>query len=98
MSDQNVASLVIAGLRLDEDTKMGLIPETLANASKYKPVVCEILQTASADCLSKKNAKSKDARFDYQSLAVVEKMGLFTKSILFAVMVGVYSSIYCKSS
>ena len=98
ISDQNVALLVTAGLRLDDDTKMGLIPEAQTNTSNEQPVVCEILQTAVADYLSKKNAISKHTIFDCQSLELAERMGLFTKNILFAVMDCVYSNTYRKSS
>ena len=98
LSDQNIASLVIVGLRLDDDAKMGLIPEIPANTCHKKSVVCEILQTAVADYLSKKNVTSKYVRLDDLSSAVADRMGLFTRSILFAVMNGVYSNIVTSHS
>ncbi|MCZ2809677.1 MAG: adenosylcobinamide amidohydrolase [Candidatus Bathyarchaeota archaeon] len=91
-SDPNVASFIIAALRLDEDAKLGLIPEIPVNRCDEKLVVCEILQTAVADYLSKKNVTSKDDRLDYLSSAVADRMGSFTRSILFAVMNAVYSN------
>jgi hypothetical protein len=96
LSDQNVASLVIAALRLDDDAKMGLIPETPTNTTKERLMVCEILQTAVTDYLSKKNVTSKSVRTDYQSPTAADQMGLFTKNILFAVLNCVYSGIYCR--
>lgn len=96
ISDQNVASLVIAGLRLEDDLKAGLIPETPIKTSNEQMMVCEILQTALADYLSNKGSKSKDDRFDHKSLNVAQRMGLSTQNILFSVMTKVYSNIYCK--
>ncbi|MBE0512380.1 adenosylcobinamide amidohydrolase [Candidatus Bathyarchaeota archaeon] len=93
LSDQNIGSLVIAGLRLDEDAKLGLIPEIPVNACDEKFVVCEILQTAVADYLSKKDVTSRYVGLDDLSSAVADKLGLFTRSILFAVMKGVYSNV-----
>jgi hypothetical protein len=46
LSDQNIGSLVIARLRLDDDAKTGLIPD---GSSDKKSVVCEMLQTAVTD-------------------------------------------------
>jgi len=96
LSDQNVASLVIAGLRLDEDAKMSLIPEIPANASSQSPLVGEIFQTAVANYLSKKNVTSKPVRLDDSSSAVAEQIGLVTRNILLAIMNCVYSNLFCK--
>ena len=89
-SDPNVASLVIAALRLDDDAKLGLIPEISVNRFDEKLVVCEILQTAVMDYLSKNNVTGKDYRLDYMGSAVTKRMGPFTRSILFAIMNAVY--------
>jgi len=94
LSDQNIGSLVIAGLRLDDDAKTGLIP---VDTSDKKSVVCEILQTIVADYLSKKDVASEYIGPDLGS-PVADKMGLFTRSILFAVMNSVYSNIVANNS
>jgi phosphatidylglycerophosphatase A len=91
-SDPNVASFVIAALRLDDDAKLGLIPEIPVNRLDEKSVVCEILQTAVMDYLSKNNVTSKDYRLNDISSAVAKRMGPFTRSVLFAVMNAVYSN------
>ena len=91
-SDPNVASFVIAALRLDDDAKLGLIPEIPVNRFDEKSVVCEILQTAVMDYLSKNNVTSKDYRLGDISSAVAKRVGPFTRSILFAVMNAVYSN------
>jgi iron complex transport system ATP-binding protein len=98
LSDQNVTSLVVASFRFDEDAKIGLIPENLANTNNEKPVICEILQTAVTDYLSKKSVTPKYVEPDDPNSANINRMGLFTRSILFAVMNGVYSNIIADHS
>jgi len=94
LSDQNIGSLVIAGLRLDDDAKMDLIP---FDAYDEKSVICGILQNAVADYLSKKDGKSEHIGPDLGS-AIGDKMGFFTRNILFAVMNSVYSNIVARNS
>ena len=94
--DQNIAALVIAGLRLDEDAKTGLIPENPANEYGRNFVLSRILQKAVTDYLSKEKKAYKYVRPDYLSSIFAEKMGWFTRSILSAVMYSVYSDFLEK--
>ena len=87
--DPEVASLVIAALRLDDDAKMGLIPVDMCDKSQ----VCGILQTAARDCLYDKSVASKYLKLDDKNLAAVHRLGPFTRSILAAIMNGVCSNI-----
>jgi adenosylcobinamide hydrolase len=91
LCDQNIAALVIAGIRLDEDAKTGLIPENPANEYGRNFVLNKILQKAVTDYLSKDKSSYKYVRPDYLSSIFAEKMGWFTRSILSAVMYAVYS-------
>jgi adenosylcobinamide hydrolase len=93
LSDQNIAALVIAGLRLDEDAKTGLIPENPANEYGRNFVLSKILQKAVTDYLSKGKKSYRYVRPDYLSSIFAEKMGWFTRSILSAVMYAVYSDV-----
>jgi adenosylcobinamide hydrolase len=93
LSDQNIAALVIAGLRLDEDAKAGLIPENPANEYGRNFVLSKILQKAVTDYLSKGKKSYRYVRPDYLSSIFAEKMGWFTRSILSAVMYSVYSNV-----
>jgi len=93
LSDQNIAALVIAGLRLDEDAKAGLIPENPANEYGRNFVLSKILQKAVTDYLSKEKTSYSYVRPDYLSSIFAEKMGWFTRSILSAVMYSVYSNV-----
>ena len=92
LSDPNVASLVIAGLRLDDDVKNGLIPVGMFD----KSMVCGILQTAVMDCLCDKNVAKKYLKLDDTSLAAVDNLGPFTRSILAAIMSSLYSNMCGK--
>ena len=93
LEDQNIATLVIAGLRLDEDAKVDLIPENPANKYGKNFVLHKILQKAVTDYLSKGQKPSKFVRPDYLSSTFSEEMGWFTRSVLSAVMYSVYSNI-----
>ncbi len=98
LCDQNIAALVIAGLRLDEDAKTGLIPENPANEYGRNFVLSKILQKAVTDYLSKEQTSYKYVRPDYLSSVFAEKMGWFTRSILSAVMYSVYSNVLGNKS
>ncbi len=89
LSDPNVASLVVAGLRLDDDLKMGLIPVGKFNKSR----ICGILQTAVMNYFGEENAASRHIKIDDTSLATLDNLGQFTGSILSAIISSVYSNM-----
>jgi adenosylcobinamide amidohydrolase len=93
LCDQNIAAMVIAGLRLDEDAMTGLIPENPANEYGRNFVLSKILQKAVTDYLSKEKKAYRYVRPDYLSSVFAEKMGWLTRSILSAVMYSVYSNV-----
>ncbi len=86
--DPKVAPFVIAGLRLDDDVKVGLIPRGMFD----KSVVIGIFQTAVINCLCNKNP-SEDLKLDDTRLAAVDNLGPFVGSILGAIMSCVYSKM-----
>ncbi|MDG6223361.1 MAG: adenosylcobinamide amidohydrolase [Candidatus Bathyarchaeota archaeon] len=90
LADQNIAALVIAALRLDEDVKTNLIPEGKNNEETDDFVLHKILQKAVTDYLSKQEAEFKFVRPDYLSSTFSDEMGWFTRSVLSAVMHCVY--------
>jgi hypothetical protein len=92
LSDPKVVPLVIAGLRLDDDVKIGLIPKGMFDQS----MVVKTFQTAVINCLCTKNS-SKDLKLDDTSLTAVENLGPFAGSILAAIMNNVYSDMCSKS-
>jgi len=93
LSDQNIAGLVIAGLRLDEDANAGLIPENPANEYGRNFVLSKMLQKAVTDYMGKEETPYRYVRSDYLSSTFTDKMGFFTRSILSAVMYSVYSNV-----
>jgi iron complex transport system ATP-binding protein len=98
LSDQNIAALVIAGLRLDEDAKNDLIPENPANEYGKNFVLHKILQKAVIDYLSKEEKPSKHVRPDYLSSTYSDELGWFTRSVLSAVMHSVYLNVVANQS
>jgi len=90
LADQNIATLVIAGLRLDEDVRANLIPESPNNKETDSFVLHKILQKAVTDYLSNQEAEFKFVRPDYLRSTFSENMGWFTRSALSAVMHWVY--------
>jgi adenosylcobinamide amidohydrolase len=94
LSDQNIAALVIAGFRLDEDAKTGLIPANPENEYGRNFVLSRILQKAVTDYISKDKKSYSYVRPDYLSSISADKMGWFTRSILSGVMYSVYSKIF----
>ncbi len=91
--DQNLAALIIAGLRLDEDAKSDLIPENPENEYGRNFILHKILQKAVLDYLSKEIKPSKHVRPDYLSSTFSDELGWFTRSVLSAVMHSVYSNV-----
>lgn len=93
LSDQNIASLVIAALRLDEDAKVNLIPENPANDYGRNFVLHKILQKAVVDYMSNDGTSSKTVRPDYLSSIFSDRLGWFSRSIISAVMHSVYANV-----
>lgn len=91
LSDPKVVPLVIAGLRFDDDVKIGLIPKGIFD----KSMVVGIFQTAVINCLCNKNP-SEDLKLDDTSLTAVDNLGPFAGSILAAIMNSVYSNMCSK--
>ena len=98
LADQNVAALVIAALRLDEDVKTNSIPASTKTVEGDSFVLHKILQKAVADYLSKEETPFKYVRPDYLSSTFSDDMGWFTRSVLSAVMNSVYSKAVEKQT
>ncbi len=98
LSDQNIAALVVSGLRFDEDAKNDLIPENLANGYGRSFIFGKILQKAVIEYMSKEETSSKLVRPDYLSSTVSDKLGWFSRSVLSAVMHSVYLKVVAKNS
>lgn len=92
LSDSNLTTLIEAALRLDEDIRIGLIP----NGRHDKSWVCDILHTAVHDYLCGKNKTQKYPRFEDEISPNSGRLGVFTKSVLMAVINSICSDTYTK--
>jgi adenosylcobinamide amidohydrolase len=93
LTDQNIAALVIAGLRLDDDARTNLIPEKPTNNYGRSFNISSILQKAVIDYMSENNKPTKHVRPDYLSSIASDRLGWFSRSVLSAIMYSVYSNI-----
>jgi adenosylcobinamide amidohydrolase len=93
LADQNIAALVIAGLRLDDDARTNLIPEKSTNNYGRSFNLGKILQKAVVDYMSEDNKPIKQVRPDYLSSIASDRLGWFSRSVLSAIMYSVYSNI-----
>ncbi len=87
LSNPKIVPLVIAGLRLDEDIKDGLVPKNMFD----KSAIIETLQAAVAKCLCNKNPDA--IKVEATSLAAEEKLGPVTEKILATIMSCISSSL-----
>ena len=87
LSNPKIVPLVIAGLRLDEDLKDGLVPKNMFD----KSATIETLQAAVAKCLCNKNPDA--LKVVSINLAAEEKLGPVTEMILATIMSCISSSL-----
>jgi adenosylcobinamide hydrolase len=88
LSNPKLSPFVIAGFRLDDDVKAGLIPRGMFD----KSMIIGIFQTAVINCLCNTN-NSENIKLDDARLAAVDNLGDFVGSILAAIMSCVYSNM-----
>lgn len=100
MNDVNVCSLVIAGLRLEEDAKRGLI-SGLTPSSYYKDpvflVADELLGMAIANYAAGTLGQFEYMRFDRTKPGIIGKLGPFMDDIVGALVASASSRMYSKA-
>jgi len=87
LSNPKIVPLVVAGIRLDDDLKVGLIPSMFD-----KSMVIEIFQVNIAKCLCNKK-QSATLKLEDIPLDAIKNLGPFIRRILWAIMSCVYSNI-----
>ena len=87
LSNPKIVPLVVAGIRLDDDLKVGLIPSMFD-----KSMVIEIFQVNIVKCLCNKK-QSATLKLEDTSLDAIKNLGPFIRRILWAIMSCVYSNI-----
>ncbi len=86
LSDRYIASLVLASLRFDDDSKFGLIPESLRETSFDKTVVKKIFQSALRKYFFEGNLNRASGGFEKDETPLQGGIGPFTRSVLLALI------------
>jgi adenosylcobinamide hydrolase len=92
LSNPVVVPLILAGLRLDDDVKVGLIPKDMFDQSR----AIDSFKTSVIDCIGNKNP-TKSPKVDDAGSATVDNLGSFTQGILSTIMNSVYHNIFSQS-
>jgi adenosylcobinamide hydrolase len=92
LSDPKVVPLILAGLRLDDDVKVGLTPKDMFDQS----TAIDSLQASVINYTGNKN-QTKSLKVDDTSLVPVDNLGPFARGILAAIMNNVYRNLCSKS-
>jgi alpha-ribazole phosphatase CobZ len=97
MDDINVSSLVIAGLRLNEDGKRGLIPNISADKYEEDPVnlvADEILGISIAMYIAGYNGLFEFYRFDREKPGILKNLPPFVDDVIGGLLAGASSKMY----
>lgn len=98
-SDHNVAALVMAALRLEDDGRLGLIPGLSEAAFARDPVSLladEIVGTAISNYVAGSKGLFEYVRFDQKKPGIVRKLGPFADDAIGALVAGTSSNVYSK--
>jgi len=99
LNDVNVASLVLAGIRLEDDGKNGLIPGLVSNVFSSDPVFLladEILGMSIANYIAGSKGIFEFVRFDKAKPGIIKKLGPFLDDVIVGLIAGVSSNMYTK--
>ena len=89
LSNPKIAPFVIAGFRLDDDLKIGLISEKMID----KSTVVEVFQNAVINCMCSNNNSELIKIEDVSSISVAN-LGPFVGGIFVAIMSCIYTNIH----
>ena len=99
LNDVNVASLVLAGVRLEEDGENGLIPKMSSETFKTDPVFLladEILGMSIANYIAGAKGIFEFARFDRVKPGIIKRLGPFLDDVIGGLIAGVSSNMYSR--
>jgi len=99
LNDVNVASLVLAGVRLEEDGENGLIPKMSSETFKTDPVFLladEILGMSTANYIAGAKGIFEFARFDRVKPGIIKRLGPFLDDVIGGLIAGVSSNMYSR--
>jgi len=99
-SDVNISSLVLAGLRLEEDAKRGLIPGLSPSSYSKDPVFLvadEILGMSIANYAAGTLGHFEYVRFDRAKPGIIGRLGPFTDDVIGALIASASSRMYSRA-
>lgn len=100
LSDVNIAALMTAGLRLEEDGRCGLIPGLLKETFEKDPrflVADEILGMAIANYIAGTRGIFEHVRFDKAKPGMLKNLGPILDDVIGGIIAGVSSKAYTKA-
>ncbi|RLI22029.1 hypothetical protein DRO54_02135, partial [Candidatus Bathyarchaeota archaeon] len=99
LADVNVASLVLAGLRLEEDGQVGLIPGMTAETFQSDPVFLladELLGMNIANYIAGSCGIFEFIRFDKAKPGILRRLGPFLDDVIGGLIAGASSKMYSQ--
>ena len=99
MNDINVASLIIAGMRVEEEGRKGLIPGLTREEFEKDPVnlvADELIGMAIADYIAGSRGIFEYVRFDRIKPGIIRNLGPFMDDVIGALIGGASSLMYTK--
>lgn len=100
LSDVNVSALVMAGLRLEENGKRGLIPGISKREFRRDPrwlVADEVLGMAIANYIAGSKGVFEYMRFDRAKPGILKKLGPISDDIIAGLVGGISSNMYTRA-
>jgi alpha-ribazole phosphatase CobZ len=100
-TDVNVSSLIMAGLRLEEDGQNGLIPNLQKKAFEKDPVFLladEMLGMALANYVAGTKGLVEYIRFDRAKPGITKDLGPFLDDVICALVASVSSNMYTRAA
>jgi len=101
LSDVNVSALVMAGLRLEEDGKRGLIPGISKREFEKDPrwlIADEVLGMAIANYIAGSRGVFEYIRFDKVKPGILKKLGPIADDVIAGLLGGISSNMYTHAA
>ena len=101
LSDVNIAALVMAGFRLEEDGECSLIPGILDETFKKDPtflVADEVLGMAIANYIAGSKGIFEYIRFDKTKPGILKKLGPMADDVIGGLLGGVSANMYTNAA
>lgn len=97
LSDINICCLISAGMRLEEDGKLGLIPKMSSEEFLKDPIYLladEMIGRQIAEYIAGTKASFEFERFDREKPALLQKLGPFMDDVIAGLAAGISSKMY----